>query len=312
MSHHTDCTGYEFAAGSINGLRSFNVDNLGRLRGVSHPAIWRPEENVAYCPDARELDPDAPETESGEPWYRHAPGRCEDDSHGCGFWAYHDGSRYDAGDVDGVIEGYGKTTVGTKGFRCEKARVVALCLPAEPLARPKIRRGLLAFWTGLLALNTWGVWFKFDTDPWYGTAISGFAVAIALLWMLLVVRPVHRGCRHPIRHRWDDACTCAAGFGIRRLNAEAAAKVRRNYPGVKFYDSLAEMKAAHPVDPAVEPSPENDPTFWDDTTNGTPEMRMSGGLVHFTPPQLDMANFQQTLDRVNRMVARRSKNRYLP
>ena len=44
----------------------------------------------------------------------------------CGFWAYDEAGFKAHGTVVGVIEGYGKTTVGTKGFRCEKARIVAL------------------------------------------------------------------------------------------------------------------------------------------------------------------------------------------
>ena len=47
----------------------------------------------------------------------------------CGFWAYYsDGTWSGAAPVRGVIEGYGKTTVGTKGFRCSKARILALTL----------------------------------------------------------------------------------------------------------------------------------------------------------------------------------------
>lgn len=45
----------------------------------------------------------------------------------CGFWAYDEAGFTPHGSVVGVIEGYGKVTVGTKGFRAEKARIVGLC-----------------------------------------------------------------------------------------------------------------------------------------------------------------------------------------
>jgi hypothetical protein len=49
---------------------------------------------------------------------------------GCGFWAYwkFDPHEFHLGEkpVVGIVEGYGKTIVGTRGFRCAKARIVAL------------------------------------------------------------------------------------------------------------------------------------------------------------------------------------------
>lgn len=49
-----------------------------------------------------------------------------------GFYGYYDGSNdyYREGYVAGVIEGYGEAIIGTRGFRCMKARIVALCIPA--------------------------------------------------------------------------------------------------------------------------------------------------------------------------------------
>jgi hypothetical protein len=54
---------------------------------------------------------------------------------GCGVWAYW---KLDSGDVNrfsptsrglpvlGIIEGYGRVLLGEKGFRCQKAKIVAL------------------------------------------------------------------------------------------------------------------------------------------------------------------------------------------
>lgn len=51
-----------------------------------------------------------------------------------GFHAYYEGSNdYGEDDerVNGVIEGYGETVVGTRGFRSMKARIVALHIPKD-------------------------------------------------------------------------------------------------------------------------------------------------------------------------------------
>jgi hypothetical protein len=50
-----------------------------------------------------------------------------------GFYGYYEGSNdyYRPGRVSGVIEGFGQAVVGTRGFRCMKARIVALHIPAD-------------------------------------------------------------------------------------------------------------------------------------------------------------------------------------
>jgi hypothetical protein len=68
----------------------------------------------------------------------------------CGFWAYW-ALRYAwrcdyywKGQVVGVIQGYGRTRIGTRGCRCSKARIVGLHVrPADPDSRPK---GAVAPW----------------------------------------------------------------------------------------------------------------------------------------------------------------------
>lgn len=166
---------YDFAAGSTKGLRSWNMDSLGRLHGVTHEEVWLPGENVSVCkseskipcPRINHREESRKASEAGRAkveskkrrkerdvrreWFEaNAPSSywprvsCGDpacylgeyhitpSSHRfdpacqCGFWAYDEGGFKAHGSVVGVIEGYGKTTVGTKGFRSEKARIVAL------------------------------------------------------------------------------------------------------------------------------------------------------------------------------------------
>lgn len=149
-----------FVAGSLIGLRSFAVDSLGRLTGVTHREVFKPGENVGVCqkPDAPYgFDPTGAMLRPGRAraMYHYAfditataPGvaqiparKVEKPEHKvgkldctCGFHAYFDGTNtYDGeGRLTGIVEGYGTVTVGTRGYRAEKARLVALVIP-EPV-----------------------------------------------------------------------------------------------------------------------------------------------------------------------------------
>ena len=133
------------AAGSVTAVRLWHVDMAsagavvngapvraeGLLTGV-FGGVWRRGENVAVCgggpgspPCHRDLVP--------------APG-C-----GCGFWAYW-ALRYAwrcdyywRGEVIGVIQGYGRTRIGTRGCRCGKARILGFHVrPASPDGQPRV------------------------------------------------------------------------------------------------------------------------------------------------------------------------------
>jgi hypothetical protein len=136
------------AAGSVTGVRLWHVDMPsaeavangtpgpvdGLLTGV-FGGVWRRGENVAVC--------------GGGPGAAPCPGdlvpapEC-----GCGFWAYW-ALRYAwrchyywKGQVVGIIQGYGRTRIGTRGCRCSKARIVGLHVrPAEPDPQPESPAG---------------------------------------------------------------------------------------------------------------------------------------------------------------------------
>jgi hypothetical protein len=127
------------AVGSVTGVRLWHVDMSsaeailngtpgwadGLLTGV-FGGVWRRGENVAGC--------------GGGPGSPPCPGDLVPGPEcGCGFWAYW-ALRYAwrcdyywRGEVVGVIQGYGRTRIGTRGCRCGKARIVGLHVrPAEP------------------------------------------------------------------------------------------------------------------------------------------------------------------------------------
>jgi hypothetical protein len=119
------------AAGSVTGVRLWHVDMTsaeavangtpveGLLTGV-FGGVWRRGENVAVCGGGGQGAPPCPQN------LVPAPG-C-----GCGFWAYW-ALRYAwrcdyywHGEVIGIIQGYGRTRIGTRGCRCGKARILGL------------------------------------------------------------------------------------------------------------------------------------------------------------------------------------------
>jgi hypothetical protein len=99
---------------------------------------------------------------------------------GCGFWAYF-GERAETGEggVIGVIKASGLVLVGTKGFRAEKAEIVALRLKADTLYRDFIvrnypdvaiyptRKAMLAEWP--VSTNLAPVPPSPETDPEFWT-----------------------------------------------------------------------------------------------------------------------------------------------
>lgn len=124
--------GTELAVGVVTGARSFNVDRLGRLAGVTYPIVWRPGENVAKCYRFTR-DPAYPLSVYYVPPKILIEQSPDHPMAGCGhgFYGYYEGSNdyYEDGRICGVIEGYGETLIGTRGFRASKARIVALHIP---------------------------------------------------------------------------------------------------------------------------------------------------------------------------------------
>jgi len=135
-----DGKNWDFAAGTIRGIRGWNLDRRGRLVGTwNQDFIWKPETHLGVCPyhsfsrmravvknerlwsfsDEVDSTP-APVTPEIEP------------SCSCGLYAYTDFESFDNAygtlPVHGIVEGYGKTVVGEYGFRASSARIVALAL----------------------------------------------------------------------------------------------------------------------------------------------------------------------------------------
>jgi hypothetical protein len=132
------------AAGAVTGVRLWRVDKAAAeavLNGAPAPGeglltgvfggVWQRGENVAACGGSGLGAPPCPHD------LVPAPG-C-----GCGFWAYW-APRYAwrcdyywQADAIGIVQGYGRTRIGTRGCRCAKARILGLHVrPADPSRPP--------------------------------------------------------------------------------------------------------------------------------------------------------------------------------
>lgn len=120
-----------FAAGTVTGLRTFSVSPGHQLTGVVHLVSWNPGENDARCirNPFRLADYEAVLPEG----HRIAGLDCT-----CGFYAYFDDSNdyaanrwYGSPKVTGIVEAYGTVTIGSRGFRASKARIVAIVQPHD-------------------------------------------------------------------------------------------------------------------------------------------------------------------------------------
>jgi hypothetical protein len=111
---------FELTLDTVTGVRAFKQDKLGRLTGVTYNRVFRPGVNRSMCDDQKHR--------SGE--------HIADCS--CGYYAYYSESAkpsFYGGTVGGIIRGSGKIVVGDKGFRAEKAELLALF----PIARKTMR-----------------------------------------------------------------------------------------------------------------------------------------------------------------------------
>jgi hypothetical protein len=255
-----------FVAGSVTGLRAFDVDSLGRLTGVVQRRVFAPGENNATCVGMsgamqylqRSMqraiqqslihhtafyDPTDP-TVSGR---ATAAAELEDKHRigglncGCGFYAYFDGGNDYAqeGRVAGIIEGYGTCTVGSRGFRAEKARLVALVLPGVAGNR-LVRLGVWVWlWALLTLFNIAGI-IQHTLDPSWWVLLSTFALGFSSFELRRSVRK-------------------------RRTNNEPLALVARNYPDVPVYRSQRAALRRHPLTTPEPPQPITPATvedFW--------------------------------------------------
>ena len=232
----SDFSDRPLVAGSITGLRSFKVEKDGTLLGPATRRRFAPGENVAICtvyywPYKHLID--------------HQVGQL---SCGCGYYAYFDleaNPFHDPyGNVYGLIQGYGVTTVGTRGFRAEKAKLLALI---RPPAGPRL--GLLDRLARPLYKKTWPIFVGMQA------LIYGFFGGEYLVTEKL--------------HFWSVFCFlgCLAGVFLLRLSIrsiEVSIRTKRGFNfesvteryDVPVYDTIEDALKDFPMKaPPPAPSP---------------------------------------------------------
>lgn len=265
----SEFTGHPLVLGSARGARVFAVDSLARLTGVSYRQVWTPDENDADCKIPVYSEEKAKaitdryygvnrevrvQTLGGFQYVTQPRYRVKGQPHDlqgctCGFYAYYDGgdNQYaEKGTVHGVIEAWGETTIGSRGFRASSARILALAVPAPDLTKVlrarRIRKLLLwgggagaAFGLFALVSGLIGQYWISAGVGLFGLAVNGYF--FVKNWRAKTELPV------------DDS-------------AELRERVSRNYPDVPMFESVELMLAEFPPDRGEEPTPETDPDFW--------------------------------------------------
>jgi hypothetical protein len=105
------------AIGRVRGLRVFAANSEGKLMGPISMCTWCDGINSAQCLSLRKMD--------------RCPGLL-DPSCTCGFYATTDiihGYRFRG--VLCFVEGFGKVVISERGFRAEKAKIIAIFLPDD-------------------------------------------------------------------------------------------------------------------------------------------------------------------------------------
>lgn len=159
-------TGIPFAVGSVRGFRGWKVTTDGWLEPLSQSGRWFADGNEAICHGSPSQDQLPYPKEEDRDWTRYYAQRdawrARHDMTECphGFYAYttaEEQYRTSVPAILGVIEGFGEVTIGTKGFRAMKARILALCVePHQAMWR------LEPFFVDLLKAHYPGVAF-FDS-----------------------------------------------------------------------------------------------------------------------------------------------------
>jgi hypothetical protein len=158
-SFETQFDSLGFVPGVVRGARAFRIGEDGDLTGIFYQQVWSDGVNEAECRRGRQ-DGLATQyyviaghviTTPPEPLGPPEPHGMDTCRHG--FYGFYDGSNdyrnYSVstpGVASGVIEGWGEVMLGTRGFRCTMARLVALTVTEVKLrSRERVERMLVKY-----------------------------------------------------------------------------------------------------------------------------------------------------------------------
>lgn len=263
-----------FAAGCIYGLRAWDITDEGYLQSVSYAYNWTPGENPALCMVSHEyrrhldallfgatnVPPHILEWAKTHVAHKHCT---------CGFYGYWENdplngylyTKRDSG-VIGLIKAHGRVSYGRQGFRAAKAEIVALVDPyaehqdlarmvAEPVQQSWKAKHRFHLLGGYAAMILIGFVLAFFTV--WGSVVTFCSIPLGL-WALSGVRD---------QTRWERYERAQEALGritqrMTTLHQYRIERVKKRYPGIKWYRSIEEMVAAHPLTQYTElPAPVN-------------------------------------------------------
>lgn len=203
--------------GEIHGYRSFNYKN-GRLTSVVIPYEWEAGENKAICKLNNHSN--------------HRAGSLDCD---CGFYAYKKigGSSYKtASTIQAIVAGRGIVSEGSRGFRAERAEIIALIHPKfienKSISNFKLLKEQVLDFGLLVPIILSTLLFSsvyFISDSLRGQVDSELVIVysiniVMILFNLILVLLFYMRANSRLK--------------IDRTELE------KNYPGVKFYSSEKE------------------------------------------------------------------------
>lgn len=249
-------------AGTINGIRSWDLLPDGTLEGVTIPYHWTPGLNHAVCakraqpqiwikpPTAQELAP-----------HDVAAASCS-----CGFYAY---TTADHGEysgpvrVTGIIAASGLVTLGSKGFRAANAQIIALVRPALGAPPPPHQNVWDRFsrWIHDRGINSlYAGWITFCIG-----AITGGQTALThggAWWLLpglvapagatILVAHIHGSKVATAHKQWARFAHVSIVQNLVALDLPGrVAAAEGRYADIPWYDTLDDALAAHPIIPVA-------------------------------------------------------------
>ena len=232
--------------GSIHGLRTFRITNDGFLSPVvftDKGFVYKDGVNEARCPynERKVLDGllnmgaglEEPEL---IPLHRVASKNCS-----CGFYAYTtpDKEYRFLDSTPGVIEGSGLVTVGSKGFRAEKAKIVALVKPSTNTVFPRnsfLFACAVCFNLGQFAVRSYEYFFR-NT----GSVLYLLPSLVTMACLLLVFR---YGSQIIAKFSKQYAKFLKEHPPVTK---DTVKNLQRHYPSVKWYKSEKAMLKDYPL-----------------------------------------------------------------
>lgn len=211
--------------GVVTGIRRFTIYEDADLLSPYAAKAWQCGWNKAECLCTAHAAPNA---------------NCS-----CGFYAYYgaDQTESHVGNVTGIIEASGRVIVGSKGFKAEKARVVALIEPGlhshnavmDFLIRRQPHSGADAV---VIPIGSFGI----VSGLVFGLACSPYFFLLFALSMLalLVLYLEDRAFKVYL----EETGTYPP------LEGEDFERARARYPGVETYPSVKAALKAHPLSKA--------------------------------------------------------------